>query len=172
VADESPVPVILYSVPGNTGIDLAPEVVIQLSTHPNIAGVKDSGGDISKIGYMVHKTKGNNFQVLAGSASFLLPAYTVGAVGGVLALANILGDHCCRLEELFKAGKMEEAKELQHRMIGPNLAVTKKFGVPGLKSAMEMLGYFGGPNRSPLLPISDTNKAALRKIITEEGFLT
>ncbi|XP_045190999.2 4-hydroxy-2-oxoglutarate aldolase, mitochondrial-like [Mercenaria mercenaria] len=171
VADASPVPVILYSVPGNTGIDLAPEVVIQLSTHPNIAGVKDSGGDISKIGYMVHKTKGNNFQVLAGSASFLLASYTVGGVGGVLGLANILGDPCCEVEKLFKAGKLEEAKLLQHRLINPNIMVTKKLGIPGLKRAMEMLGYYGGPNRSPLQPITKQNEETLRTVLKDEGFL-
>ncbi|XP_060557304.1 4-hydroxy-2-oxoglutarate aldolase, mitochondrial-like [Ruditapes philippinarum] len=171
VADASPVPVILYSVPGNTAIDLAPEVVIQLSSHPNIAGVKDSGGDIAKIGYMVHATKGNDFQVLSGSASFLLASYTLGGVGGVLALANILGEQCCDVEKLFKAGKMEEAKLLQHRLIDPNIMVTKKLGVPGLKRAMEMLGYYGGPSRSPLQPITKQNEEALRTVLTNEGFL-
>lgn len=171
VADASPVPVILYSVPGNTGIDLAPEVVIQLSNHPNIVGVKDSGGDIAKIAYMVHKTKGNNFQVLAGSASFLFSAYVVGAVGGVLALANVLGEHCCQLETLFKQTKMEEGKLLQHRLIGPNWAVTKRFGVPGLKCVMEMMGYYGGPNRSPLTTVSVQNQQILRQVFQDEGFL-
>lgn len=171
VADASPVPVILYSVPGNTGIDLAAEVVVELSRHPNIVAVKDSGGDIAKIGYMVHATKGNDFQVLAGSASFLLASYTVGGVGGVLALANILGEQCCEVERLFKAGKMEEAKLLQHRLIAPNIMVTKKLGVPGLKKAMEMLGYFGGPNRSPLQAISKQGEESLRTVLTNEGFL-
>ncbi|KAH3789673.1 hypothetical protein DPMN_167859 [Dreissena polymorpha] len=171
VADASPVPVIIYSVPGNTGIDMAPEVIIRLSSHPNIAGVKDSGGDISKIGYIVHKTAGNDFQVLAGSASFLLPAYVVGAVGGVMALANLLGGPCCELERLYKEGRMEQAMRLQHRLIGPNTAVTKKFGVPGLKAAMEMLGLYGGPVRSPILPMSQSNRDILAGILKEEGFV-
>ncbi|KAL4231156.1 4-hydroxy-2-oxoglutarate aldolase [Mactra antiquata] len=171
VADSSPVPVIIYSVPVNTGIDLSADVIIQLSTHSNIVGVKDSGGDISKIGYMVHKTKNNNFQVLAGSASFLLASYTLGGAGGVLGLANVLGEPCCELEKLFKEGKHEEARLLQYRLIQPNIAVTKRFGVPGLKYAMEMLGYYGGPNRSPLVPISTQNASVIKQIFTEERFL-
>ncbi len=90
VADASPVPVVLYSVPANTAIDLAADSVARLSRHPNIIGVKDSGGDVAKIGEMVAATEGEDFQVLAGSASFLLPALTVGAVGGICALANVL----------------------------------------------------------------------------------
>lgn len=171
VADVSPVPVILYSVPGNTGIDLAIDVVVKLSSHPNIIGLKDSGGDISKLGEIVYRTQGNNFQVLAGSGSFLLASYTVGCVGGILGVANVLGQECCDLEKLFKQGKMEEAKALQHRLIQPNMAVTRRFGVPALKTSMEWKGYYGGLPRSPMLPLSKQNEALLKQIFTESGFL-
>ncbi|CAH1783290.1 unnamed protein product [Owenia fusiformis] len=160
LADACPVPVILYSVPANTGIDMAPEVVIQLSSHPNIIGLKDSGGDIGKIGNMVFKTKANNFQILAGSAGFLYPGYAVGCVGGVCALANVLPNEVCEIDRLFKAGDHKAAQDLQHRLIAPNAAITKKFGVPGLKASMERFGFYGGPPRSPLLPATpeDTEK--------------
>ncbi|KXJ18902.1 4-hydroxy-2-oxoglutarate aldolase, mitochondrial [Exaiptasia diaphana] len=171
VADSSPVPVILYSVPGNTGIDLPADVVIKLSVHPNIIGVKDSGGDITKIGYMIHKTAENNFQVLAGSASFLLASYALGAVGGVCALANVLGEAVTQLHQMFNDGKMEEAKLLQHRLILPNTAVTKTFGVPGLKASMEMMGYYGGPTRSPLLKLKENQLSELKQIFSVfDGF--
>jgi 4-hydroxy-2-oxoglutarate aldolase len=90
VADASPIPIVLYSVPANTGIDLPTDVVARLSRHHNIVGIKDSGGDVAKIGEMVRATEEEDFQVLAGSASFLLPALAVGAVGGICALANVL----------------------------------------------------------------------------------
>ena len=77
VADKSPVPVILYSIPANTGIDLPVDVVLKLASHPNIAGIKDSGGDVSKIAMMVHGSKGLDFEVLAGSAGYLLAALEV-----------------------------------------------------------------------------------------------
>ncbi|XP_038600175.1 4-hydroxy-2-oxoglutarate aldolase, mitochondrial isoform X3 [Tachyglossus aculeatus] len=78
VADLSPVPVVLYSVPSNTGLDLPVEAVATLSQHPNIVGLKDSGGDVTRIALIIHKTKKQDFQVLSGSAGFLLAGYAVG----------------------------------------------------------------------------------------------
>ncbi|XP_068709536.1 4-hydroxy-2-oxoglutarate aldolase, mitochondrial-like isoform X1 [Montipora foliosa] len=171
VADNSPIPVILYSVPANTGIDLLPQCVNKLSSHPNIIGLKDSGGDISKIGYILHETAANDFQVLGGSASFLLASYHLGAVGGVCALANVLGKEVCLLHELYKGGKMEEAKLLQHKLILPNIAVTKNGGVPALKKSMEFFGYYGGPTRSPLLPMKESSITELKEIFQPfDGF--
>jgi len=147
VADASSIPVVLYSVPANTSIDIPVEVVAKLANHPNIIGIKESGGDVAKIGQMVHLTKGQDFQVLAGSASFLLASLAVGAVGGICAVANALPGEVCNLHQLCSEKKWDEAKELQHRLIAPNAAVTKQFGVPGLKEAMEWYGLYGGPTR-------------------------
>ncbi|XP_047222817.1 4-hydroxy-2-oxoglutarate aldolase, mitochondrial isoform X3 [Girardinichthys multiradiatus] len=120
VADSSPVPVVLYSVPANTGLELPMDAVVELCQHPNILGLKDSGGDITRIGLIVHKTEAQDFQVLAGSAGFLMAAYCVGAVGGVCALANVLGQELCELERLCESGHWEEARVLQQRLIEPN----------------------------------------------------
>lgn len=170
VADSSPIPVVLYSVPANTGIDLPVEVVVRLASHPNIVGMKESGGDVTKIGQMVHLTKDQDFQVLAGSAGFLLPSLTVGAVGGICALANSLPGPICQLQQLWTEGRMEEARELQHRLIAPNSAVTKQFGVPGLKETMEWFGYYGGPTRKPLLPLEPAESKGLEKAFSANGF--
>ncbi|XP_047674479.1 4-hydroxy-2-oxoglutarate aldolase, mitochondrial isoform X2 [Tachysurus fulvidraco] len=105
VADSSPVPIVLYSVPANTFLDLPVDAVVKLSQHPNIVGIKDSGGD-----------------VLAGSAGFLMAAYSVGAVGGVCALANVLGQQVCELAQLCTSGQWDKARELQYRLIEPNTA--------------------------------------------------
>ncbi|XP_021361197.1 4-hydroxy-2-oxoglutarate aldolase, mitochondrial-like isoform X3 [Mizuhopecten yessoensis] len=171
VADNSSIPVLLYSVPANTNITIPPAVVVELSKHPNIIGLKDSGGDITSIGLLAYKTQEADFQILAGSAGFLLSGYVVGCVGGVCALGNVLGKELCDLENLFKAGKFEEAKHLQHRLIAPNTAVTKQFGIPGLKCAMEMMGYYGGPTRSPLQPLPKDDKETIRQIMSSTGFL-
>lgn len=170
VADKCAVPVILYSVPGNTGVDLPAEVAIRLASHPNVVGMKDSGGDITKIGYIVHKTKQHGFQVLAGSAGFLLPALEVGAVGGVCALANVLGAEVCQVYQSHVECNKHEALDLQQRLISPNAGVTKQFGIPGVKAAMEWFSYYGGPVRPPLLPLSDVETALLRKTFEDEGF--
>lgn len=170
VADHSPIPVVLYSVPANTGLDLPVDAVVTLSQHPNIVGIKDSGGDVTRIGLMVHKTRRQDFQVLAGSAGFLLASYAVGAVGGVCALANVLGAQVCQLERLCLTGQWEDAQKLQLRLIEPNTAVTRRFGIPGLKKTMEWFGY-GGPCRAPLQELSPAEEEALRLAFTNNGWL-
>ncbi|NXF50691.1 HOGA1 protein, partial [Oceanites oceanicus] len=171
VADASPIPVVLYSVPANTGLDLPLEAVLALAQHPNILGIKDSGGDITRMGLMVHKTRQEDFQVLAGSAGFLLASYALGASGGVCALANVLGAPLCQLDRLCREGRWQEARDLQHRLIEPNVAVTRRFGVPGLKKAMEWFGYYGGPCRAPLAPLTSPQVEELRGTFSANGWL-
>jgi len=171
VADLSPLPIILYSVPGNTGIDLSSDVIIRLAAHPNIIGLKDSAGDVAKLGNIVYKTNHSDFQVIAGSAGFLYPAMTVGCVGGICALANILGSEVCQLYTLMSESQHDAARELQHRLIAPNAAVTRQFGVAGLKQAMDWFGYYGGPTRSPLLPLSTADAHTLRQAFISNGFV-
>jgi 4-hydroxy-2-oxoglutarate aldolase len=170
VADASPVPILLYSVPSYTGIDLPIEVVVRLADHPNVLGIKDSGGNVAKIGRMVYETP-EEFQVLAGSAGFMLGALAVGAVGVIAALANIAGVKLVELLGHFREGNLTEASALQQSLIEVNTAVTSRFGVPGLKVAMDLLGFYGGPVRSPLLPITDDEKASLKLIIENAGLL-
>ncbi|XP_059092281.1 4-hydroxy-2-oxoglutarate aldolase, mitochondrial-like [Tigriopus californicus] len=172
VADNVPIPVVLYSVPANTGIDLPVQIVKELSGHPNIIGMKESGGDIAKIGEMVHLTKDEDFQVLAGSASFLMASLQVGAVGGICALANALPQEVVELQSLVERSALGQARDLQHRLITPNAIVTKGLGVPGLKKAMDWLGYYGGPTRSPLLPLNTGETARLRNVFQSQGFLS
>ncbi|XP_038036933.1 4-hydroxy-2-oxoglutarate aldolase, mitochondrial [Anas platyrhynchos] len=171
VAEASPIPVVLYSVPANTGLELPLEAVLTLAQHPNVIGIKDSGGDITRLGLIVHKTRQEDFQVLAGSAGFLLASYAVGASGGVCALANVLGAPLCQLESLCRQGCWQEARELQHRLIEPNAAVTRRFGIPGLKQAMEWFGYYGGPCRAPLAPLSPAQVEELRGAFSSTGWL-
>lgn len=169
VAEASPLPVLLYSVPANTGLILPAEAVLRLAPHPNIVGMKDSGGDITRIGYLIQYTP-DDFAVFAGSAGFYLGALAIGAAGLVGALANIAAPDLARMVDAFRKGQLEAAREIQLRLIAPNYAVTSRFGVAGLKSAMEMMGFYGGPVRSPLMPLSEEETIALRKIL-EEGQL-
>jgi len=170
VADVSPVPIILYSVPANTGVDLQLEAVVRLANHPNVVGIKDSGGSVAKIGAMVHETP-DGFQVLAGSAGFFLGALAVGAVGTVAALANIAGPELVEMLTQFRSGNLALAQEIQKRLIEVNTAVTTRFGVPGLKAALDMMGYYGGPVRSPLLPLSDEERGTIRWVLEKAGFI-
>ena len=170
VADVSPVPVILYSVPANTGVDIQLEAVVRLAHHPNVIGIKDSGGSVAKIGAMAYETP-DSFQVLAGSAGFLLGALAVGAVGTIAALANIAGPELVEMLTQFQSGNLTLAREIQQRLIEVNTAVTTRFGVPGLKSALDMIGYYGGPVRSPLLPLSEEERGTLRWVLENAGLI-
>ena len=170
VADASPIPVVLYNMPACTGIDLSAELIVALAGHANITGLKDSGGDVAKLG-RIHGELGERFRILAGSAGCLLPALSVGAVGGVLALANIAPRQCVEILRLASVRDFDAATELQVRMIPPNTAVTRRWGVPGLKAAMEMLGLRGGPVRPPLMPLGAENRDGLRSILIEARIL-
>ncbi len=171
VADTSPIPVVLYSVPANTLLDLPAQAACSLAKHPNIIGMKDSGGDVTKIGYMAHETRADDFQILAGSAGFLLGALAVGAVGGVCGLANIAAAKLTYLWKSFCQGNLMKAREIQLPLIEANTAVTSRFGVPGLKAAMDLLGYYGGPVRSPLMPLPEEDRVTLRNILTKAELL-
>ncbi len=166
VADASPVPVIVYNMPGNTGIDMTAAMVIEMASHPNIAGMKESGGNVVKIGEVLRSVK-PDFQVVAGGAGFLLPALSMGAVGGILALSNIAPAQCIEIYRLFLAGDIANSRTLQHKMIPVNAAVTARWGVPALKAAMDHLGLYGGPARRPLLPLKNDIMEQLLKLISE-----
>lgn len=171
VADASEKPIIVYNVPANTGLDMSAEAIAQLADHPNICGVKDSGGDIAKIGQILWLTEGKRFQVLAGSASFLHPAVSLGASGGVCALANVCGKEVVDLYNASANGDLETASMLQKRLIGPNQAVTKVFGVPGLKVAMEQFGYAAGHLRAPLRDLQPQEADKVKQIFKSSRLL-
>jgi 4-hydroxy-2-oxoglutarate aldolase len=171
VADASPLPIMLYNMPGNAaGIDLDAETVIALSAHPNIVGLKDSSGNVAKMAEVVASAR-EGFTVLAGSAGFLLPALTVGATGAIAALANIAPVECLQLIALFDEGRPAEARALQARLVPPNTAVTAGYGVAGLKAALEFVAHYGGGPRRPLAPLGDDARVRLRAILAEAELL-
>ena len=169
VADASPLPVILYNMPRNAGINISAKLAVELARHPNIIGIKDSGGNIVQIADMIRNAP-EGFSVFAGSASYLYTSLALGATGGTLALANIFPNECARVQTLFDAGKIREARDLQMKLIDSNNAVTARWGIPGLKAALEMIGLYGGDPRPPLVPLKEADREELRKILMRTGF--
>lgn len=170
IADESPIPVILYNMPACTGIDLSAETVLALSEHENIIGLKDSGGNVTKLGEIRQYADGS-FAVLAGSAGFLVPALAIGASGGILALANIAPTQCLKMYEAAMQGDWSTARTMQLSLIRSNTAVTRGWGIPALKAAMDMLGLYGGDARAPLARLPENRRGELRAILVEAGIL-
>ncbi|MBS3976171.1 MAG: 4-hydroxy-tetrahydrodipicolinate synthase [Syntrophomonadaceae bacterium] len=164
VADACPIPLVMYNMPANTGINLSSKLIADMAKHPNIIGVKDSGGNIVQIAEIINNTP-PDFSVFAGSASFLYPSLVLGATGGTLALANVLPDECAEIQELTEAGRHAEARALQLKLLDINNAVTARWGVSGLKAALEMQGLFGGEPRKPLLPLGEQERKTLAAIL-------
>ncbi|MBW2443022.1 MAG: dihydrodipicolinate synthase family protein [Deltaproteobacteria bacterium] len=170
VADNSPIPVLLYNVPQFTHVNLTVNVVAELSGHPNIIGIKDSTGNVMQLGEFLGRVDAG-FSILVGTASALYGALTLGCVGGVLALANVTPDTCVQIQTLIQQGDFKAAQQIQLKMIPVNKAVTAVYGIAGLKSALDMLGYFGGEPRAPLLPSTDEAKTAIENILKQAGLL-
>jgi 4-hydroxy-2-oxoglutarate aldolase len=170
LADRSPIPILLYNVPKFTHMNMAADFVARLSKHPHIIGIKDSSGNVIQLGEMLNAVA-RDFNVLVGTAGVLFAGLTIGCVGGVCALANVAPEACVKIFDLLEAGDLEAARQLQLKMIPVNQAVTAVYGVPGLKTAMDMLGYFGGAPRLPLLPSSEQEKIEIRNVLKKADLL-
>jgi 4-hydroxy-2-oxoglutarate aldolase len=170
VADATPVPILLYNVPANTGIDMSPDIVLQLAEHPNILGIKDSSGNMPAMAEVL-RAKPSEFAVFAGSAGFMLPALALGAAGAIVAQANVAPCETVRLYTAWQQGDVAAARALQLRLLPVNAAITARWGVPALKAALDRLGRYGGPPRLPLLPLPAAHKAQLANLLMAAGLL-
>jgi len=170
VAESVMIPIIIYNVPKFTNVSIEPETIIELSQHPNIAGLKDSTEIVPRISEIVENVP-NSFKVIVGTASILYPGLTAGASGGILALANLAPDECLKIYIHYIEGKHKDALKLQNRMIPVNRAITTKFGIAGLKTAMDILGYDGGNPRMPLEPLNEAQIIELKIILKTASLL-
>ncbi len=227
VADHSALPVLIYNVPPFTGYDMPAELVIELAGHPNIIGIKESGGDVEKVRRMVEGTRhikraatvtetfdavtprmlkastGRNeqggelvqvaalaggkpsssgvnvlggiktrqkevgFQVLAGLAQKLEPSLQAGAVGAVLAFADVAPTACYEIYAAWKEGDAALARLKQERITNAAQRVGSELGIPGMKYGMDLNGYYGGPARLPLLPLTADLKHEVELLLAD-----
>lgn len=206
IADQSSIPVMVYNVPANTGLNVASSIIAEIAQHPNVTGTKDSAGDINQLAETVRLTRSkmqeaggkqaipqggfaqrneatmdtaslrwasaeDDFVVFSGNYGAMLPSLAFGVNGGILAVANIAPNECVEIYELFQQGRIAEAGQLHLRLLPAARAVTTQFGVPGLKAAMDMLGYHGGYPRLPLLPSGASQRTELEKVLREAKLL-
>ena len=164
VADASPVPVLLYNFTAVTGVDLSPVAVSRLARHPNVIGMKESGGDIGKIAQLVDTTP-ESFTVLAGSAATFYAALCLGAAGGVLAIASLVPEACARLHEAATTGRHDEARARQRQLVPLARLLGLIHGVAGLKAALNAAGWDIGVPRGPLVRLPDAAMAALCDVL-------
>jgi 4-hydroxy-2-oxoglutarate aldolase len=170
VADAASIPILLYNVPQFTGVTLGPDAVARLAEHPNIIGMKDSAGLMEMFAEYIRVTPAS-FQLFIGSAQTFYVALCLGARGGILALANIAPQECVVIQRFFEDGEHEAAKRLQLRLMPLAHTIGSRFGISGLKAAMMLCGYYGGPPRPPLLPPTTEEIEAVRLELAAAGLL-
>jgi 4-hydroxy-2-oxoglutarate aldolase len=164
VAEGAKIPIIIYNIPQNTGVTIEPELLIELSKHPNIVGLKDSSGNLDYLGLIIPHVS-EDFCCLVGSGSALLPALRLGASGAIMAVANAAPALCLDIFRLFKEGLVDEAAKRQNDLLPLNKAVMETYGIPGLKYALTVRGFFGGPVRRPLLPLADEARPDIEALL-------
>jgi 4-hydroxy-2-oxoglutarate aldolase len=166
IAESSPAPVVLYNIPQNTGLALSPDVLARLSQHENIIGIKDSSGDMVNFVEMLRLASGE-FAVLTGHASLLYAALSAGAQGAILAAGCVVPEVAVRITQLVEQGAHARALDLQRRFTPLARAVTTRFGIGGLKYALDLCGYVGGEVRAPLAMPDDAARREIARTLEE-----
>jgi 4-hydroxy-2-oxoglutarate aldolase len=164
VADTSKLPVILYSIPQLTGIALEADLVARLAEHKNIIGIKESSGNVQRVGEIIAAAP-EGFQVVVGSADTLYASLMLGAVGGVLALADCLPELCIELHRAVAADQIATARDLNLRILPASKKIVRQMGIAGVKCGMDYRGYYGGPVRGPLLPLNAGQKREVEAVV-------
>lgn len=164
VADASPVPIILYSVPKFTGIALEAREAAALAAHPNIIGIKDSSGSVPRLSEIVAAAP-RTFQILVGSASALYASLAAGARGAVLALACVLAELCVELYAAYREGALDRARGLQEALLPASKTIVSDNGPGGVKCGMDLRGFAGGAPRPPLSPMSAAVRNDIRQVL-------
>lgn len=168
VADESPIPILLYNIPKYMHFRLEPELVAKLADHDNIVGLKDSSGDLDTLArYLLAQTP--HFGVLTGHAGTWLKAIHMGVVGGIMAVALFAPELTLEVARLGAAKREPEASEAQRRLTPLASEIVARMGVPGVKVAMQTVGLHGGPVRLPLLDLSASDTAMVAELLRESS---
>jgi 4-hydroxy-2-oxoglutarate aldolase len=166
VADDSPLPVLLYNIPKYMHFKLPPELVAELAQHPNVVGIKDSSGDLALLeSYLAAQSE--TFTVLTGNGATFYPALVAGARGGILAVALFAAEQSVALYDAYRRGDRATAEALQARLKPPAVGIVGELGVPGVKAAMDAVGLCGGPVRGPLLDLDATGRARVSSLLAE-----
>ncbi|MBI4608527.1 MAG: dihydrodipicolinate synthase family protein [Candidatus Rokubacteria bacterium] len=170
VAEASPLPVLLYNFPQNTGVNLEAETVARIAEHPNVCGIKDSSANIAQAGQIIHQTP-KSFHVLVGAAAALLPSLALGSSGGILALANIAAREYCEVYALARQGRWDEAREIVYRLMVADRVVHARHGIGGLKAALDLQGFYGGLCRAPLSTPDGDAIEEIKEVLAAAGLL-
>lgn len=166
VAEASTIPILIYNMPVHMGYDLGAEWIVRLAGHPNLAGIKESSGDIGRL-RQLREQLGPDFLLLAGAGEKMVNALDAGADGAIAALANLAPHASAGIRKAWLEGRADQARELQRTIAPLGEALTGGYGVPGLKAGLRMLGYDHGDPRRPLPPLAAAELPTLRRLLED-----
>jgi 4-hydroxy-2-oxoglutarate aldolase len=170
VADESPVPVLIYHMPKYTGVTLEAGLMGELVRHPNVVGLKDSSGDLKRFASFTESCPADR-RLFVGNGTLLYAALELGGAGGILAIADLVPARCGELVSAFRSGDKARAGALQETLAMVHKEIVAKYGPVGVKAGMDLLGYTGGPPRAPLVPLDAKARAEVARVLREAGAL-
>lgn len=170
IAENIPIPIILYNIPARTGINLLPETVLKLSRIPNIMGIKEASGSLKQIMDVIHMC-GSAFDVLSGDDVIALPLLALGGKGVISVVSNIAPADVSGMVDAFEAGNINKAKELHYKMLPLMDALFIETNPVPVKAALSMMGKVEYEVRLPLCKMSDSNYYKLRQALVDYGII-
>lgn len=168
IADSDTLPIILYNVPGRTGLNMLPETVAKLSEHRNIIALKEANCDLVQLSE-VFRLCGDNITVYSGADELIIPMMSLGAMGVISVVANAMPKETSDMVAMYLSGMHREARDAQLRMLPFIKALFKQTSPSPIKAAMQMLGLCSDEVRLPLITLNKKEKEELKKIM--EGIL-
>ena len=170
LADDSPIPVIVYHMPKYTKTTIEPGLMGEITRHPNVLGFKDSSGDIKRFAEYTRACH-DSCRMLVGNGTLLYTALELGGAGGIVAIADMVPDRCVELVREFRAGNTRCAGELQESLATVHKEIVATWGAVGVKAGMDLLGWNGGPARPPLRTLGEKGRKQIERVLKEAGAL-
>lgn len=166
IADASPVPVLIYHMPKFTHVDLDAGLVGEISRHPNVVGIKDSSGDLKRFAEYTEACDGD-CRLFVGNGALLFSALELGAAGGIVALGLLAPEEYGEMLRHYRAGRLPRAGQIQERLAPAHRQIVGAFGARGVKAALDLKGWHGGPPRPPLSPLREKDRKAVARVMQE-----
>jgi 4-hydroxy-2-oxoglutarate aldolase len=170
LAEASPIPILIYNIPIHMGYDLVVDWIVKIAGHPNLVGMKESSGDLSRIPKL-REALGPGFILLTGTGEKLLEALNAGADGSIAALANLAPAASVAVRSAFRQGNSQAGRLKQAAVVPLGEALSRAYGVPGMKAGVRMLGYDHGDPRPPLPPVAASELPLLRRLMEDAQLL-
>jgi 4-hydroxy-tetrahydrodipicolinate synthase len=170
IANEVQFPMVLYNIPGRTASNMAPATIARLAENRHIVGVKEACGDIDQIAQVIALCP-DDFAVLSGDDSFLLPVLAIGGKGSIAVTSNVAAKEMCDLYRSFTAGNVERAREIHYQLLPLFNALFCETNPIPVKAALALMGLVQDEIRLPLTPITQANRNRLQALLKDMGVL-